>query len=154
MTTAAPDFSNLTLNGAVPATVGLIALVAFGVLWFTGPHAPRVAVLLLMTGVAGLLSSPVGGWLRSLVDWVSSALSSVFVKTTGTWVSGLLGGAALALLIIRFKDKRIDRWTLALAVVVPVAVATIPGPVGRLAVTAVTAVTAIVAYPITYAFAQ
>jgi hypothetical protein len=149
---AAPDLGSLQLNGAVSAAIGLVALAAAATMWFTGPHAPRLVVLLLMTGIAGMLGTPIGSWLRSVVDWLNQATANITTRWTGTAVTGLLAGIATFVLIVRMKDKRVDKWTLLVAAFVPIAAATIPGPLGRAAYTAVTAVTAVMGWAISQAF--
>jgi len=148
----APDLNSLHLNGTVSALIGLVALAVAGSLWFTGHHAPRLTVLLLMTGAAGMLGTPVGAWLRSVVDWANQAAANVTTRWTGAAVTGLLGGIATFVLIVRLKDSKVDNWTLLLAVLVPVSVSTIPGPLGHAAYTAVTALVAVVAWGISQAF--
>lgn len=148
----APDLGSLHLNGAVSAAIGLVALAAAATMWFTGRHAPRLVVLLLMTGVAGMLGTPVGSWLRSVVDWANQAAANITTRWTGTAVTGLLAGVATFVLVVRLKDSKVDNWTLFTAAVVPVAAATIPGPLGHAALTAVTAVTAAIGWTLGQAF--
>jgi hypothetical protein len=148
----APDLGSLHLNGAVTAAIGLIALVAAAALWFTGQNAPRLTVLLVMTGTSGILGTPVGAWLRSASDWLNQTTNSITARWAGTTVTGLLAGVATFVLIIRMKDNKVDNWTLALAVLVPVSVASIPGPLGHAAYTAVVAVVAVIGWAISQAF--
>jgi hypothetical protein len=86
------------------------------------------------------------------VDWLNQATANITTRWTGTAVTGLLAGIATFVLIVRMKDKRVDKWTLLVAAFVPIAAATIPGPLGRAAYTAVTAVTAVMGWAISQAF--
>lgn len=142
-----------TLSGGVSAVVGLVALIAAALIWFFGNHTPRIVVLLLMTGVAGVLGTPVGRWLRRFVDWVNQLLGNVTVRFTGAAVQGLLAAAALYILVVRMRRKKVDKVTLLAGAIVPVAVSTIPGPVGNAAYTVVTAVTVGVGWCIGWALA-
>lgn len=130
------------LTQSVSATVGVVALLAAALIWFFGNHTPRVVVLLLMTGVAGILGTPVGRWLRGLTDWSNRELAGVTANFTGAAVYGLVAIAATYILAVRMWRKKVTKLTLVCAAAVPVAVSTIPGPVGNAAYAVVTGVTA------------
>lgn len=141
------NLDSLKLNGAVSAAVGLVCLAAAGLIWFIGnKHTPRLVVLLVMTGMAGMVGTPFGRWVRSVVDWANEALANVTTRWTGTAVTGLLAAGATYFVAVRLKDNKIDEATLVVAGIVPLAVATIPGSIGHGALTVVTALTSVVAW--------
>jgi hypothetical protein len=144
---------SLTLSGGVSATVGLIALAGAASIWFIGKgHWPRVAVLLVLTGAAGMVGTPLGTWLRHVFDWLNGLLDKVTTRWTGAAATGVIAAIALYALVIRLRNRQVDRWTFVAAGVVPVAVATIPGPVGAFAYSVVTGVAAVIGWAIGQAF--
>jgi hypothetical protein len=146
---ASPALDSLKINGAVSAAVGLTALVAAAAIWFIGHrHWPRVVVVLVMTASAGLAGSALGDWLRSLVGWANDTAASVTTRWTGTAVNGLLAAVAVYALVIRFKERKVDYVTLAVALFTPLVVSTIPGAIGQAALTAIAAVTGVAGWGI------
>jgi len=132
----------MTWPQGVSALAGLICLVIAALIWFVGgKHTPRLIVLLVLTGTAGLLGTPAGGWLRTAVGWLSGATGTVTGRLTGVVVVGLVALVAIYVLVIHLRGGRADVKTIAAAVVTPAAVTTIPGPVGALASGAIGAVT-------------
>jgi len=148
---AGSGLDSLTLNGAVSATIGLVALLAAGLIWFFGNHTPRLVVLLVMTGMAGMVGTPLGKWVRHVVDWANEQTGKLTTRWTGAAVAGLLAIAAVYILVVRMKDRKVDNLTIGTAAVVPVAVATIPGPLGGAAFNVVTGITSVVGWAISQA---
>ena len=136
------------LNGAVSASIGLVALVAAALLWFVGDHFQRLTVLLVMVASAGLVGTPLGRLMRSVVDWADQGTSQLETRWFGSAVGGLIAAVALYVVAVHLKKNQVSAWTLAAAAVVPIAVVTIPGPLGAAALTVVTAVVSVVAWPI------
>lgn len=146
-TTAAP------IGQAVTATVGVVCLVAAALIWTVGGrHTPRLVVALVMTGVAGIASTAAGSWLREAVGWLNTAVAGVIGRLTGAVVVGLVAAIALYVLVVHLRNRSVDNKTLVSAAIVPVAVTSIPGPIGAAAATAVSALTGTVAWAITAAF--
>ncbi len=145
---AGPGLDSLKLNGAVSAAIGLVCLAVAAAIWFFGnKHTPRFVVLLIMTGMAGMVGTPLGAWMRHAVAWANDT-AAITTRWTGAAVTGLLAGLAVYVLAIRMKDNKVDRVTLGTAAVTPVAVASIPGPVGAAAYSVVTAITSVVGWAI------
>lgn len=137
------------LQQGVSATVGVIALVAAALIWTVGnKHTPRLVVLLVMTGVAGLLGSQLGGWLRDGIGWADHTVGEAIGRLTGVIVLGLIAIVATYMLVMRVRARHIDNRTLGVAAVVPVAVSTIPGPAGAVAFGVITAITGAVGWAI------
>jgi hypothetical protein len=140
-----------SLTGAVSGTVAAICLVAAALMYTVGnKHFPRAIAILVLTGCAGLLATPVGDWMRRALQWSFDFCGQL----TGKWVSGTITGAIIAtitalaliyVLVMHVKRKSLDRTTLTSAAIVPFTVTAIPGPLGAAAVTAVTAVTSLLA---------
>ena len=146
---AGPGLDSLKLNGAVSAAIGLVCLAVAAAIWFFGnKHTPRFVVLLIMTGMAGMVGTPLGAWMRHAVAWANDTAAKITTRWTGAAVTGLLAGLAVYVLAIRMKDNKVDRVTLGTAAVTPVAVASIPGPVGAAAYSVVTAITSVVGWAI------
>jgi hypothetical protein len=137
------------------AAVGLIALVAAAAIWFIGgKHTPKLVVLLIMTGVSGLVGTPLGSGIRHAVDWANECAARFTTRWTGAAVTGLLAAIAVYALAMRLKDnKKVDHLTLGLAAVVPVAAATIPGPLGAGVYSVITGITGLAGQAIGKAFA-
>ena len=162
--TAAPsDLGSLHLNDTVSAATGGIALLVAAALYVIGkrvdgrPYLPRIEVLLVLTGATGIILTPLGSWLRSIVAWAEQVITAGAQKVLGdqapwfgTAVVGVLALIALFALAMDLKGKKVDVWTFVLAVLVAITVQSIPGPVGHAALTTVTAVTALVDWPIAY----
>lgn len=138
---------------AVSATVGLVCLVAAGLIWTVGNrHTPRLVVALVITGMVGLGSTTFGTWARQVVGWLNQTTDRVTGQLTGVVVVGLVASIALYVLIVHLRRNSIDTKTLVSAAIVPIAVTSIPGPIGAAAVTAVTALSGAMAWAITSAF--
>ena len=137
----------------VSATVGLVCLVAAGLIWTVGNrHTPRLVVALIITGMVGLGSTAFGGWARQAVGWLNQTTDRLTGQLTGVVVVGLVAGIALYVLIVHLRRNAVDNMTLVSAAIVPIAVTSIPGPIGAAAVTAVSALSGTVAWAISAAF--
>jgi hypothetical protein len=129
------------MQGVVSAVVGLVCLVAAGVLIVAGKWQwPRLIVALVLTGSAGLLSSTIGGWAQRSVTGVDRRVGSFIGQWTGAAVTGLLSLVLLALLGFWVWRRQIDLKTIGVAAAVPMTVSLIPGPLGAVAVAAVSIV--------------
>jgi hypothetical protein len=148
-----------SLSTAVSAAVGVICLVAALLFWKVGQkHTPRLTALLVLTGFAGFMATPAGGWIRSAITWCNNLLGTIAAQLFGAarvnaLVIGLItAGTALYILAIHFKHKSIDGTTFGAAAITPFTVAAIPGPVGAAAVSVVTAVTSAIGYGVASMF--
>jgi len=144
--------SNITTQ-AVSATVGLVCLVAAGLIWTVGNrHTPRLVVALVITGMTGLASTAFGNWARQVIAWLNDTTDRLTGRLTGVVVVGLVAAIALYVLIVHVRRNSVDNKTLVSAAIVPLAVSSIPGPIGAAAATAISALAGTVAWSITSAF--
>lgn len=143
--------TSTTLTGAVSGTVAVVCLVAAALMYTVGgKHFPRAIAILILTGFAGLLGTPVGGWLRRMLTWsydfcgqlAGRWLSSTVTAVTIATVTAL---AVIYVLVMHVKRKSLDRTTIASAAVIPFTVTAIPGPLGAAALTLVTGIASLVA---------
>jgi hypothetical protein len=135
----------MTFAGGVSATIGLICLVAAALMWTIGRRwQPRVIVVLVLTGMTGLSGSQVGGWVRTAVAWADGLAGRLTGQMTGVVLVGLVATVALVVVVAHLWFGTVSRATLLAALVLPVAVTTVPGIVGDVSTTAVTAVTSVV----------
>ncbi len=144
---AAPGalFEQTAITTGVSLAAAVICLVAAGLMYgIGGLHHPRVAVALVVVGVAGILGTPVGGWLRDGVGWADRAVSAGTGRLFGVAVTGLVAIAAVYVLAVDLHKRSITRRTLGVAVVAPVAASTIPGVAGVAVLTVLTFVTSLV----------
>jgi hypothetical protein len=114
-----------TLNAAVSGTIGVICLVAAALIWKVGnKHTPRLIAVLVLTGAAGMIGTPLGNWFRRAVVWFNNLLGTLAGKLVGpanvnaTVVGLLIAGAALYVLFIHLRRKTIDKSTLGAAAAV------------------------------------
>jgi hypothetical protein len=120
--------------GAVSATIGLICLIAVALIWtIGGKHTPRLCVVLTITGVVGILGTYIGKKIAQGVSYASGGVGTITQHLTGTVVAGLLGLGLLYVVVIHVKNKNVTTMTLLAAAALPVAIVTIPGPIGNLA---------------------
>ena len=105
-----------------------------------------------MTGVAGLLNTSAGRWVRAAVGWLDAMTGKVTGQLTGVVVVGLVAAVAIYVVVIHLRRGRTDTKTLTAAAIAPVAVTTIPGPIGAAAFTAVSAVTGAMGWAVGAAF--
>lgn len=148
-----------TITSAVSATIGVICLVAALLFWKIGQkHTPRLTVLLVLTGFAGFLSTPAGGWIRSGIDWFNNLLGQLASSIIGpshvnaTVIGLIVAASAVYVLVIHLKNKSVDKNTFGAAAITPFMVAAIPGPIGAAAVTVVTALTSAIGLAVASAF--
>lgn len=81
----------------VSAGVGVIALLAALCMWtLAGRFCPPLVLFLVITGAAGVLSTPVGGWIRDGISWLDEH-TAAWGHVTGITIIGL---AALGLAIV------------------------------------------------------
>lgn len=86
-----------SLSLAVSAGVGVVALVGALCMWtLANRFCPPLVLFLCVTGFAGVLSTPVGGWIRAGVAWLDDH-TAFWGHVTGITVIGL---AALGLAIV------------------------------------------------------
>lgn len=143
----------MTFHHQVSAVVGLICLVAAGLIWFFGNrHTPRLVVGFIVTGVSGLLDTGIGSRYRDAVEWADDASSSMIGTATGVTLSGLLGCVIAYLLFIDLKNKKVGEKTLAAAALAPVAVNSIPGVAGDILSSCLNGIGWLVSGPISLLF--
>jgi hypothetical protein len=96
-------------------------------------HWPRVVVALVLTGVAGLLNTPIGQWLHQAVTAADGAVGHAIGRWTGVVVTGLLALTVFATAAFWVYHRKIDLRTLAVVATVPLTVTLIPGALGSVA---------------------
>lgn len=122
------------MTGAVSVAAGLVCIVAAVLMWtIGGRHTPRLVVLLVLSGVTGILGTWAGRKLNQGVTFLDSAVASVSGQMTGVVVTGLLGAGLLYVLAIDMWQKRVSTRTLLVAAALPVTVVAIPGAFGSMA---------------------
>ncbi len=122
------------MTTAVSATVGLLCLIAAALIWTVGQkHTPRLVVVLTFVGTLGIANTVMGGWLRSAVGWVDDITGQLTGALTGAVIVGLIGMVAFYVLIVHVWKRNITTKTLIVAAVAPLAVTSIPGVVGQVA---------------------
>lgn len=141
------------MQGIVSAGVGIICLVAAGVLILAGRWQwPRLIVALILTGSAGLMSATIGGLLQRSVTRLDNKAGSFIGQWTGTVVTGLIAVVLLAVLAFWVWHQQIDTKTVGVAAAVPLTVSLIPGPAGAFAVGAVSIVPIVVGGVVAWLF--
>lgn len=141
------------MQAAVSAGVGLVCLVAAGVLIMAGGWQwPRLIVALVLTGSAGLVSSTVGGWAQRSITRVDGRIGSFVGQWTGAAVTGLLSVILLGVLAFWVWHGQVDTKTVGVAAAVPMTVSLIPGPLGTFAVAAVSIVPSVLGGVIAWLF--
>jgi hypothetical protein len=149
------------VHSGVSLTVGLLALVAAGILWFFGQHMfPRVTMLLVMGGAIGLAGSQVGGWGNTAITWANDQIAKGLALITGSpgltqpgtviWAAGAI--VLVAYVGFSFYRKSVDERVLGAAALAPLAAATIPGAFGSTVVSALTTIAGVVTWPIAAVF--
>lgn len=132
---------NSAITAAVSGSVGLICLVAAGLIWTVGRrHTPRLALALVITGMVGLAATPLGSWGRTAVGWLNDLVGQVAGRLTGTVVAGLLAAVLFYVVVTHVWRRDIDTKTLVAGGVLPLAVTSVPGSVGAVMSTGVFAV--------------
>lgn len=85
------------ISMVVSAGVGVVALGGALCMWtLAGRFCPPLVLFLTITGVAGVLSTPVGGWIRDGIAWLDDH-TAAWGHITGITIIGL---AALWLSIV------------------------------------------------------
>jgi hypothetical protein len=141
------------VQGVVSAGVGIVCLVAAGVLILAGRWQwPRTIIALVITGAAGLLSSTVGAWMQGTVTQLDRRAAGFIGQWTGVVVTGLIAAVLLAVLAFWVWHGQIDTKTVGVAAAVPLSVSLIPGPFGSFAVAAVSIVPALLGGGIAWLF--
>lgn len=141
------------MQAGVSAGVGIVCLVAAGVLIVAGRWQwPRLIVALVITGVAGLLTSTIGSWMHASVTRLDRRASAFVGQWTGAAVSGILAVVLLGFLAFWIWHNQVDAKTIGVAAAVPVTVTLIPGPLGAFAVAAVSVVPAVLGGVVAWLF--
>lgn len=141
---------NNVLQQGVSAGVGVLCLVMAIVLWvfvrdvISKPQmrvwVDRFVVALVIAGVLGILSTKVGGWLRSGVAWVNAQVAGVIGSVTGATITFIVALIAFVIVVAHLITAKIGKGTFTAAVLSPVTVAAIPGPLGAAALATITAI--------------
>lgn len=143
----------------VPGTVIVACFIAAAMMWTIGnKHWPWAIILLTLTGSAGLMTTPIGAWMRSRMADVSGRLASVagrYGLPVGLWAIAL-GIGLYVVLHIKHRNQGgirkiiIDEKILMAVAVLPLVSGSIPGAFGRTVSSiigfAVTGVTFLVSY--------
>lgn len=142
----------MTASWVVPtvsAVVGATCLVAAAVIWTLGKrHTPRLVVALAITGMVGLLGTPVGRFLHNLVNRANGLLAHLTGKWLGVSVAFLGAGIVLYFVAIRVHRRQVDDRVVIAAAALPLVVTFIPGTVGALASGAVFGIANAVGYAV------
>lgn len=126
------------MTASISAAAGLLCLIAAVLFWTVGGrHTPRVTVVLVVVGIASILGTPVGGWLRTAVAWLDGLAATVTGALAGTVIVGLVFLVAAYWLCVHVYRRTVTGMTLACAVIAPVAVLSMPGIVGTVASTVI-----------------
>lgn len=137
----------------VSGSVGLICLGAALLMWTVGnQQLPIVIVCLVITGVAGILNTGVGGWIRTGVNWVNTGISKIAGTLGLPLTLGAIAAALTYIVVVHMLKDRIADKTLLMAGVLPAVAGAIPGVVGTVITGALSLLTSIVAFPITFGF--
>jgi hypothetical protein len=126
------------IGPAVSLTAGVICLVLAVLIRTTGEdHSPRAVVVLLLTGVTGLLGTPVGHWIHDGVNKGNHALSEVISPVVGPVTLSVLAFVPAYIVGIHWHRHRINDRTYVAAISLPFLVTLIPGWVGAILTLAV-----------------
>ena len=131
---------------AVSAGVAVFCLIAAGLLWFVGGHFPRVTLLLLITGSAGLAGTSIGVNLHNAVDSLIGQANNATTNLVGGGIGGLVGLILAYVIYIHWDRRQITYTTLAAAILLPMVAALTPGTGGRLLLWALGLITQLCAY--------
>lgn len=138
----------------VSVTVGVVCWVVAGVLWFivrgfTPPKVDawidRIIVLLVLAGTVGIAGTALGGLIRRGITNVSGLVSNVAGSATGFGVVLAIALVSLLVVIVHVVQASVSKGSLAAAVVAPLTVGSIPGPVGVAALSLITGVSGFIA---------
>lgn len=85
----------MTWYDGISGTAGLILLVIALCMWTIGGRMyPTVVLLCTISGVGGIMSTPVGKWIRDAWTWVT--------KTVGSTVGEITGVAIIIVVVLAF----------------------------------------------------
>ena len=119
---------------AVSTSVALVCLVAAGLMWTVGnKHGIRIIPILVLTGTAGIIQTPVGAKIGRAITWTLDLIggtASGWFSTTAAVITALIAGALFYKLVMDLKKPSIDGRTLGCAVAVPFTASLIPGAIG------------------------
>ncbi|MCX5070856.1 hypothetical protein OOJ91_33970 [Micromonospora lupini] len=144
------------MEEGVTISAGLVVGIAAACIWIFGNQAlPRCVMIGLVTFSVGVGSTAIGGWAHDGVTWVNDQVGSLLgdlldrpaLTTPGT-VLWSLAAIVLAFWVgFAFKKREIGLKVLAGTLLLPYAIATVPGKVGELGQGALETVAAVVAWP-------
>lgn len=149
-----------TLQMGVTAGVGVVCLIlALLMATLGGNMWPPVQLALLITGVAGAMTTPIGGGIRDAVNSFGNWAGGALGQWTGISVLTVAAFAAAAVVILNVagefnvkgigQGQGIDGRTKLLSASLPLFAGAIPGAAGALIATALGFITQIVAWVIT-----
>lgn len=119
------------MNYAVSATVGLVCLIASVLLWTIGNRMlPRLTVLLILTGVAGLTSTWAGRQAGGAIGTANGVLDGVTVDLFGARVSSFVAFILAFIVGVQLYRKQVGTLTLFAAALLPIAVRGATGDMG------------------------
>lgn len=132
----------------VPLAVGALAIaIAIAIAMWGDMQWPRTVVLLVATGVAGMLNGSFGPGIHDAVTAADRTASPFIGQWTGLALGTLAGLAVFAFLGFRVWKQQIDMVTLGAAALLPIVAPFIPGRAGGIVMTiigfAATAVSAV-----------
>src|SRR5689334_5602988 len=94
---------------AVTAGTGLACLAIAALLWFIGNRMlPRVTTVLVMTGVAGLVTTWAGEQATGAIGTITKAIDTITVEKLDAKVSGLIALAALFIVGVHLWRRQVD----------------------------------------------
>jgi len=120
--------------GPPSIAAGVICLVLAGLLITVGQmHWPRVAVALVLTGVAGIINGTIGRPLHTWVTWTDHLVGQTIGRFTGIAIVGIIAIVVLGVFGAWIYHQKIDNATLAVTAAVPLVGPLLPGPIGTVA---------------------
>lgn len=150
----------------ISGTVGLICLGIALVMWTVGGRMYPTGILgLTITGVGGIMSTPVGAWIRNAWAWLTAAIGSSVGRWTGIAIVTVLIvviGVIIVLNVIgqfgspglkqapgdNGSPEGITGRTIGLGALFSFTAGTLPGAAGAIAATVLGALAHIIALPI------
>ncbi|MEU3455560.1 hypothetical protein ABZ671_18460 [Micromonospora sp. NPDC006766] len=116
---------------AVSAGVGVACLVIAALFWFIGNRMlPRLTTCLVMTGVAGLITTWAGETASGAIGSITKLIDKLTLSKLDAKVSGLIALVAVFILVIHLWRKQVGWLTLAAAALLPIAVRSATGDLG------------------------
>lgn len=152
-----------TAYGVVTATVGLICLGVALAFWTVGGRFCVPVILgLVITGTAGLLTTPVGDWVRTSLLWINNIVGEWIGKYTVIGIIGLAGFFVALILVLHIlghfnrvswiNNGGIQGKTMGVGALFAVLAGAIPGGVGVVFSWVLGAIALAFSYPIAAAF--